>query len=881
VRADAAYYLSGMKLNLALLTLLLTLLCTSGRAQTTTDDFEDGDLLNPEWSGDTDDFAVTDGRLRLMATEAGSSTLSVPIAPESPGTQETFSLEFLVEMDFAPSARNYCTVALVNRATVGTATASGAYLRFGGETADQDALTVTFIRGGDVVTDTINGDAGALGGSPAVARIRLQSTADGGWTLAADYTGGTNFVEQGEMAMVDGNDVQPDLLQLTCFYTASRSDKFSFDDLNVRSISAADQEPPEIADAFFVSNSEIGIDFNEVVLSSGIDDIADFVSAPAGNAIVEATVSPSGRRVVLRYAEPFPPRQELTVRVLRVEDEAGNVVTDLTASLRFDVTAPPRVGNLLLNEFMADPNPVVGLPNAEYIELYNPTDTSVLLDGVGISSGGAPVVYRGDAALLPGAYVVLTDADAVADFTALNIPALGIDLPSLTNSGDQIGLHFFGILLQEINYTDGWYNDPERDEGGFSIEYIGGADAGCRASWRASLDPAGGTPGRENSVLGMSTDGTAPAIAEVEVSSLGITLTFDEVIDPAQFSSGLFSVTPALTVGTLAFPDGRTVFLPAEVEDNQLYTLTILPDFSDCAGNFPAEAIVLSLAIPTQPVPGDVVINEILFNPVSGGSDFVELYNCSEKVFQVNGWQLSNTTSTSSSGTRTVALNRLFLPGEYLTFTPDREDILRDFMEVNTALLLEQGLPTLGDDDGNVTVSVGGVVLDAFDYNEDFHSPLLSPNDGVSLERLRQKSATQDAANWYSAASAENFGTPTRANSQRRLGAPESTGDDRFALLNAAFSPDGDGFEDILEISYSMPGAGFLARIHIFDAQGRLVKTLRRVELLGAEGTLRWDGDNDEGRKAKAGLYVLYVESFSPDGAVREEKLVGVLAGRR
>jgi hypothetical protein len=49
--------------------------------------------------------------------------------------------------------------------------------------------------------------------------------------------------------------------------------------------------------------------------------------------------------------------------------------------------------------------------------------------------------------------------------------------------------------------------------------------------------------------------------------------------------------------------------------------------------------------------------------------------------------------------------------------------------------------------------------------------------------------------------------------------------------------------------------------------------------LLGSEGVFKWDGANDEGTKARTGIYILWIELFHPDGQVERLKKTCVLAG--
>lgn len=861
-----------MRFTLLLLLALLTFPCTGVRAQIT-DDFEDGDLENPTWFGDTEDFQVSDGRLRLMADGAGESRLSINLPP-SGFSSSGVEIGMLVDMDFSPSASNYATI-LLEQCQAGDCGVAG-ILRFGGISGSDDRLEVS-LQDFDL-TYELFGAVGALGTDPANVRFEL-IFADNSWTLSTDYTTGNNLVDEDT---VEGSAFGFNRLTIVCNYTATRADKFSFDDFTYTTEAPDDGVPPVLIDFSSFPGPTFDLIYDESLDEGFMSNLANY---SLSNGIEIIDVSVIGREVKLFLSESLPSDETIILTIGGARDLAGNEAGVQTLELFFESIVLPNSGNVLINEFMADPNPVVGLPNEEYVELYNPTDTAVFASSLSIASGGTPVDFPDGTRIPANGYLIVTGGDA-AEFEALGATVVSLNLPSLTNGGDVISLFANGELLQEITYTEAWYNDPERDEGGYSIEYVGaGADAGCSGSWKASEDVAGGTPGRGNSVVGRVVDSRPPTVTGFSVTASTIEIFFDEALDPDQFSDpSIFMLDNGgnILLSDVLDPDSRIVTLSVTLEAGVIYNLTILPDYSDCSGNFPAEAQTFQLAIPSEPEAGDVVINEVLFNPGSGGSDFIELFNCSDRVFQIEGWNLVNTQSTSqTSAERTVEATRLFLPGEFLVLTADPEDILQRYQQVDSSLLVDQRLPSLSDDEGNITVSANGVVLDAFDYTEDFHSQLIGDEDGVSLERIRIKSITQDGNNWFSAAQSEGFATPTRANSQSRESEVPPT-NQFFNLASRTFSPDGDGFEDFLELSYESFGSpGFLARIRIFDAQGRLVRTLRQVELLASRSIIRWDGSTDDGLRARSGAYVLFVELFNPAGEVREEKLTAVLAGVR
>src|SRR5690606_32869576 len=103
---------------------------------------------------------------------------------------------------------------------------------------------------------------------------------------------------------------------------------------------------------------------------------------------------------------------------------------------------------------------------------------------------------------------------------------------------------------------------------------------------------------------------------------------------------------------------------------------------------------------------------------------------------------------------------------------------------------------------GGVVLVSGNRTIDSVFYTPDMQSPLIANPKGLSLERRQLTGPTDAARNFVSAASAVGGATPGYPNSQSTEQA-EKYG---FSLQSPTFSPDNDGFEDLLKINYSLPG---------------------------------------------------------------------------
>lgn len=320
--------------------------------------------------------------------------------------------------------------------------------------------------------------------------------------------------------------------------------------------------------------------------------------------------------------------------------------------------------------------------------------------------------------------------------------------------------------------------------------------------------------------------------------------------------------------------------LANELQNGITYNLQIENIQDDIGLEITGQTFPFDFLIGEKIEPFDLVINEILFNPKAGGSDFVEIYNRSEKFLNISDLFISNTTRTTGRD-KNILVDKILRPKDYVVLTSTPDFIIDAYNVQNPDFLFENSLPAFNDASGNVSLftsyNLDTIMIDSFNYSEDFHYPLLDDKEGTSLERISFDANTQDKSNWHSAASLIGGGTPTFKNSQFR---PNNPADDFFEILDPVFSPNDDGFKDFLQINYSLETQGYIATIKLFDAKGRLVTTLFENQLLGLEGSIKWNGLTNEGRKARIGIYVIFAEIFSPSGDTLNFKTTCVVAGQ-
>ncbi|MEL7531474.1 MAG: lamin tail domain-containing protein [Bacteroidota bacterium] len=638
-----------------------------------------------------------------------------------------------------------------------------------------------------------------------------------------------------------------------------------------------------------LANNQIVLSFNEAMDSLLLADLAAYNLQPIlGTPDLAQPLGPDFLSVLLSFTDTLVTGQTYDLSVANVADCSGNLLQS-PAQISVLRGRPAFPLSLVITEFIADFDPSFGLPAAEYVELHNPTDLAIDLSGLSFTDGGV-IGSVSSGVIAAGGYAILVDEADSALFSPFGQVIALSSMPSLNNASDELFLYSAtGELIDFVFYENAWYGESDKGDGGFSLERIDPRPSGCNnpANWLPSTANIGGTPGQANSVLGTFDDLTLATVETILLPEPNrIVLRFSEQMDLLALENTLnYSLSegigePLLATTTQPYLREVSLLLDQDLQSNIVYELTL--NHSDCAGNVGDTVILLGLPVPITE--GDILLNEILFNPFTGGSDFVEIINVSTNILDLAELQIGEGLPDTDSifNTDVVSDQSIpFLPGQILCLTKDVAFQKLSYQTpVNANFWQMAGFPTYDDGEGEVVLlRRDGLVLDRFAYLDDYHYPTLVDDDGVSLERLSTTVPTQEISNWHSAASTVNYATPGYENSQF---VPDAGAEDFVSLEPQTFSPNDDGEDDVIAIRYQFPFNGANARVQVFDTRGRLIKELQPNLLLSPdEGTFFWDGTDNKNTKADIGMYVIAIEITNQQNGVREVyRRVCVLADR-
>ncbi len=566
---------------------------------------------------------------------------------------------------------------------------------------------------------------------------------------------------------------------------------------------------------------------------------------------------------------------------------------------RVEIYVGVNAHSLVVNEIMYAP----AGDEPEWFELWNVTTDSVSLAGWTVSDHTLvqkPILAAASSVIPPGGYaIVANDPSFVMVHPAVTVPFFTADFPALNNASPDgpIVKSPQGITIDSVRYEPSWGGQGGRSLERREIE----ASSTDPTTWASCVDPSGSTPGKANS--------TGKLDYDLAITSIGAA---------DRPGSEAHDITLGIVnIGRRVVPS-HAVRVYDDRDGNEILEETELIGFSESDSDLAAGDSLRHVFSHTFPSPGEhrlagvvvadrdqrrendtlavllvkafprrmLIFNELMYEPLPGVCEWVELYNPTSQSCNVRGWTVADTATLSG------AVNKYLLsdvplvvdPGGYLVLAGDSTIVrapfsvqpdgsLRQLVIVNRA----SGLGFSNDGDALVLRDASGATVDSLPYDPHMHNPYVLDVRGRSLEKISVQIPSEERSNW-STASGMRGGSPGEPNTIGMTVLPARTS---VSIQPNPFSPDGDGWEDFCLLKLDLPFSTASVRVRIFDLRGRLVRTLVPGDNVGSRAHFIWDGLDDRGRRVAVGPYVVLVEGADAvSGWHITQKIVAVVARR-
>lgn len=546
-----------------------------------------------------------------------------------------------------------------------------------------------------------------------------------------------------------------------------------------------------------------------------------------------------------------------TISFTKLCDTANTACADTSIAITF--FAKPTINDVVITEIMADPTPAVGLPEYEYVEIYNrsscPVQCSDLTLVVGDETYDLPPTI-----LQPLEYLCLLPEKASSSFEDSSHFLFLKSFPSITNNGQHIALIYNETIISSVAFSDNWYQNSFKQNGGWSLEKIDENNVSeTIENWNVANNRLGGTPGYENSVGGTCIDLQKPSVASIQiVSDSTIYISFSENIPLHNIND--LTITPnveLVSISPIEYSLSNYLLQSKTALKHGLeYSLEFSPSLTDNAGNNFLEQHIVFATTDSLLSRNSIIINEILFNPTTGLSDFVELYNTSESYYDLSHIYLSNG-DTYSQISKSFTL---FPPHSFVLISPSAEEY-RKTCQDSSSIFITTTLPSMPDDMGIIMLlNKWDECIDSVSYDAHWHSSYITEKEGVSLERISYTSHSNQQSSWFSSAESAGFSTPGYKNSQFRN---YSSSKNLFSLESDVVTPNGDGLYDDVVLYCEDAVLNGMCNVRIFSTSGIMISQVANNQLLGTRDVIRWNCTNADGNFVSAGVYIVLIEIVS------------------
>jgi len=510
---------------------------------------------------------------------------------------------------------------------------------------------------------------------------------------------------------------------------------------------------------------------------------------------------------------------------------------------------------IVINEIQ--PYPVGDEP--EWVELFNPQDTEVTLKNIYLhdKTGRAAVSELKISA--KGFAILVKDSAALVEKRKIPIstPIYKISLPSLNNTIESVFLTTKDSLI-----IDSIYYDVKWSAQGVSIERLNpDIPATNNSNLKRCEHPDSATCGFTNSIVPLDVDAK---VQRVKIDSANTTLIIQvtnsgkSVVNSLQVQLQIAKQTvKQFTRQVLTIQD--TAEFRINIDSLYVFTkrfgvtsitaIVIAPNDSRNLNDTITTSVYIAPSI------GSLLINEFMFEPQSGGSEFIEFYNTTSDTLYLDGMILHDASTTSLQ----VASILVAPPKGYCVLATDSSFFTQfPTLRNHPNVLIQKSSFSLNSDGDAISLRTPyNKEIDFLYYSSKWHLPDIATTKGKSLEKLSPTLSSNSQSSWTTCAVSEGS-TPSVINSVARE-LPTAT------VLTATpnpFSPRSTvGSKQTTLLSYSLPFKQAHITTSVFDVNGRIIKTILNNQFTASTGTFVWDGRNNENFALASGAYIVFIEA--------------------
>ncbi len=271
---------------------------------------------------------------------------------------------------------------------------------------------------------------------------------------------------------------------------------------------------------------------------------------------------------------------------------------------------------------------------------------------------------------------------------------------------------------------------------------------------------------------------------------------------------------------------------------------------------------------------GALTLNEIMFDPAAGSSEFIEFYNTTDDSIQIGGMELRIGTRDR---VKLSVSNTVIPPRQYFVLASDTL-IYLNYPWLKNSRLVRVALFSLSNDGATLLIKdLLKITLDSTAYSPKWHNKNILITKNRSLERLNPFLNSNDGKNWSTSVSSEGA-TPGKPNS---VFTQNLLRESKVTINPNPFSPDNDGFEDFAIINFDLTQPLSQVRIKVFDSAGRLVRTIADNRPSSSNNSIVFDGLDDNGKALRIGIYILLIEIIGADSTKEETIKTPIVIARK